>query len=79
MRRRSGVEHGVGVTGWAGPAAGEGGRIGTVFGAHATAHDVLCRRWQLDGGREEVRAAAVAELLSLLRERLEGSQDSGHG
>lgn len=78
---RSGATYGVAVTGWAGPSAGpdpEHGpddAVGRVFGAVADHRATVSRRWDFEGDRDAVRAAAVGAVLGLVRRRLAGSDD----
>ncbi len=75
IRDRSMATYGVAVTGWAGPTAGPGEAVGRVFVAVADPRGVVSRRWDFDGDRGAVRAAAVGAALDLLRQRLAGSDD----
>ncbi len=76
IRDRSTATYGAAVTGWAGPtAAGPGEAVGRVFVAVADHRGVVSRRWDFDGDRDAVRAAAVGAVLDLLRQRLAGSDD----
>ena len=79
IRARSRATYGVAVTGWAGPSAGPGcgpdDAVGCVFGAVADHRATVSRRWDFEGDRDAVRAAAVGAVLGLLRRRLAGSDD----
>ena len=75
IRDRSRATYGVAVTGWAGPTAGPGEAVGRVFVAVADRRGVVSRRWDFDGDRDAVRAAAAGSVLELLRQRLAGADD----
>ncbi|TDC57044.1 CinA family protein [Jiangella ureilytica] len=72
VRERLGADVGLATTGVAGPDAQDGHPPGTVHVAAATADGVRVRSFTgasaLPGGREDVRAATVAEVLALLSE-----------
>lgn len=64
----------VSTTGIAGPGGAEPGKpVGTVWLGLATAAGVRTQACHFGGGREEVRAQAVARALALLCEGLEDS------
>ena len=75
IRDRSTATYGVAVTGWAGPTAGPGEAVGRIFVAVANHRGVVSRRWDFEGDRDAVRAAAVGAVLELLRQQLAGSED----
>lgn len=77
IRDQSMATYGIAVTGWAGPLTGPDGVIGRVFGAVADRHSVISQRWQFNGDRKAIRAAAVAAVLNLLRQQLAESEDGG--
>jgi nicotinamide-nucleotide amidase len=58
--------YGVGVTGVAGPDPQDGKPVGTVFAAVSGPHREVSRAAFLEGGRAEIRAAAVRMCLELL-------------
>lgn len=62
---------GVGTTGVAGPEPADGQPVGTVYIAVAgPSAQVTARRLALAGTRAQIRAAAVQEVLELLRDRM---------
>ncbi|HMH93833.1 MAG TPA: CinA family protein [Streptosporangiaceae bacterium] len=65
-RDRLGATTGVATTGVAGPDPAEGKPVGMVFVAVAGPGGLATRQLALTGGREEIRAAAVESVLSLL-------------
>lgn len=71
IRDRAGVDVGLAVTGWAGPESEGPDPVGTVYLGVAAPRGSRVRRLALAGGREEVRAAAVRELLALLLQSLD--------
>jgi len=66
-RQRLSASCGLGVTGVAGPDPQDGQPVGTVFVAVCGPGGETVQRWALTGGREEIRAAAVAAAVALLR------------
>ncbi|MGH3358822.1 MAG: CinA family protein [Nocardioidaceae bacterium] len=72
VRIRCSSDLGVATTGVAGPDPSEGEPAGTVFVAVADAAGVVTRRLALAGDRQEIRAAAVADALRLVLERVQG-------
>jgi nicotinamide-nucleotide amidase len=57
---------GISTTGVAGPTEQDGQPVGTVFLGFAIGSDVHTTRIELSGSRDEIRAAAVRESLSML-------------
>jgi nicotinamide-nucleotide amidase len=66
VRDRLGATTGVATTGVAGPDPAEGKPVGMVFVAVAGPGGLASRQLALTGGREEIRAATVESVLSLL-------------
>ena len=86
IRRRAGSTYGLAVTGWAGPAAGEGGKVGEVHGAFSRSGGGRACAWRFLGDRSAIRIQAAVATLALLREhltlsrtRVGGADDSGCG
>jgi PncC family amidohydrolase len=79
IRRLSGATYGLAVTGWAGPDAQPGGFVGTVFAALDDGGEIIERRWQLPGDRQQVRDAAATRTLALLRARLQAKLEPVSG
>lgn len=69
-RQRCGADWGVATTGVAGPEPQDGRPVGLVYVAVAGPNGGEVRQFDLDGGRDHVRAAAVVEALRLLAERI---------
>jgi nicotinamide-nucleotide amidase len=65
-RDRLGATYGLATTGVAGPDPSEGKPAGTVHVAVAGPGGVVTRLLSLSGDREQIRAATVTEVLSLL-------------
>lgn len=65
-RRLLGADWGVATTGVAGPGPSEGHPAGTVHVAVVGEHRQAHRALRLEGSREQVRDATVAEVLELL-------------
>jgi nicotinamide-nucleotide amidase len=65
-RDRLGATTGVATTGVAGPDPAEGKPVGMVFVAVAGPGGLATRQLALTGGREQIRAATVESVLSLL-------------
>ncbi|MEE1621966.1 CinA family protein [Zafaria sp. Z1313] len=65
-RRACGADYAVATTGVAGPAAHDGREVGTVYLGHAGPGGSGSRELRLDGGRQEIRAAARDAALALL-------------
>jgi PncC family amidohydrolase len=74
VRQRAGATWGLATTGIAGPDGGtEDKPLGTVHIAVAGPAGTSHRRLSLPGGREQVMIRAVAGVLMLLLEELEGA------
>ncbi len=74
VRRASGSEVGLSVTGIAGPSGGSPEKpVGTVYMAVALPAGVACRRHLFHGSRLEVKAQAVRAALEMARDALEAS------
>jgi nicotinamide-nucleotide amidase len=71
-RERCRADWGLAATGVAGPDPQEGVAVGTVFVAVADAQDARVRRLEFDGDRNAIRTAAVAAVLELLVECMQG-------
>ncbi|NGM11779.1 CinA family protein [Verrucosispora sp. WMMA2044] len=69
-RRRCGADWGLATTGVAGPEPQDGKPVGLVFVAVAGPGGTEVRELNLDGGRDQVRGAAVTEALRLLADRI---------
>ncbi len=73
VRRRTGVEVGVSITGIAGPEGGsEAKPVGTVHLAVETPRGAMCRRARFVGDRAIIRQQATAAALDLLRRAVLG-------
>jgi nicotinamide-nucleotide amidase len=71
-RRSCGTDYGIGVTGIAGPSGGtEDKPVGLVFICVSSEAGDLVRRFDLPGGREDVRGASVTAALHMLRMKLD--------
>ncbi len=79
IRARSGATYGLAVTGWAGPTADPGARVGEVHGALSHEGGVLAEAWQFGGDRVAVRRQAAVAALDLLRRYLVSAQDGADG
>jgi nicotinamide-nucleotide amidase len=71
VRDRLAATYGVAVTGVAGPDRQGGRAVGTVFAAISGPAGVTGATWALPGGRDEIRAAAVARCVALLLAELD--------
>ncbi len=71
VRRRSGADLGVAVTGEAGPVAGEQQPVGTVYIALADCRRTWVKELHLDGDRGAIRRKAAFHLLDLIRRYME--------
>ncbi|MDI6709270.1 MAG: competence/damage-inducible protein A [Thermoanaerobacterales bacterium] len=72
VRRVTGADFGVGVTGIAGPGGGSADKpVGLVYIAVGGAEQVVCRRFYFPGDRFAVRQGAVNASLQILRTLLE--------
>lgn len=68
-RNRLGADYGIGVTGIAGPTGGTAEKpVGLVYISVSSAAGDIVRGYNLAGGRDRVRRAAVVAALHLLRE-----------
>lgn len=73
IRRRTGAEVGIGITGIAGPAGGTQTKpVGTVALAVATPDASAVRTRRMLGGRELIRAMAAHAALDMLRRMMTG-------
>nr|MBN2278538.1 competence/damage-inducible protein A [candidate division Zixibacteria bacterium] len=73
IRKRSGCEYGLSITGVAGPDGGtEEKPVGTVFAAVASSAGVISRKFQLTRDREMNRNRSVYAALELLRRNMLG-------
>uniref|UniRef100_A0A832I1C7 CinA-like protein n=1 Tax=Eiseniibacteriota bacterium TaxID=2212470 RepID=A0A832I1C7_UNCEI len=73
VRRRSGAEVGVAITGIAGPEGGSDEKpVGTVFVAVASPRGAAARRYQVQGTRATIRERAAQNALDLVRRQLVG-------
>ena len=66
---------GVSTTGVAGPDPADGRPVGTVFVAASGPWGIVVESLALTGDREEIRAASVLAVLTLLRRALENLRD----
>ncbi|MGQ5260134.1 CinA family protein [Micromonospora sp. ZYX-F-536] len=69
-RRRCNADWGLATTGVAGPEPQDGKPVGLVYVAVAGPNGGEVRQLDLDGGRDNIRSAAVVEALRLLAERI---------
>ncbi|MFI9642991.1 CinA family protein [Micromonospora sp. NPDC051925] len=69
-RRRCDADWGLATTGVAGPEPQDGRPVGLVYVAVAGPGGPVVRRFDLDGGRDHIRAATVIEALRLLAARI---------
>jgi len=75
VRRVTGAECGVAITGIAGPEGGTPDKpVGTVFIAAETPHRVTSRRLSVPGARDDVRERSAVAALELLRRMLLGDE-----
>ena len=72
VRSRLGADVGLATTGEAGPESSSGAPVGTVFVAAVSPTGSWVRELALDGGRDEIRAASVAEVMKLGMTALRG-------
>jgi len=70
VRERLNASWGLAITGFAGPAAGEGQPPGVVFIGLCDADGCMARRLQVPGNRSAVRARAAQAALDMLRRGL---------
>ena len=66
---------GLSTTGVAGPDPADGQPVGTVFVGASGPWGILVERLALTGDREEIRAASVLAVLTLLEQALENLRD----
>lgn len=73
IRRATGADIGLGVTGIAGPTGGSPEKpVGLVYIGIASARGTLVRRFQFQGGRLEIKAQTADAGLRLIIDLLEG-------
>ncbi|TCB96344.1 CinA family protein [Micromonospora zingiberis] len=72
-RGRCGADWGLATTGVAGPEPQDGKPVGLVYVAVAGPDGTEVRELHLDGGRDQIRGAAVTEALRLLTEHAQRS------
>ncbi|OAT86693.1 competence/damage-inducible protein A [Desulfotomaculum copahuensis] len=71
VRRLSGADFGLGVTGIAGPGGGSTGKpVGLVYIALAAADGTCCREFHFPGRRQAIRQGAANTGLNMIRLRL---------
>jgi nicotinamide-nucleotide amidase len=71
VRKISGADYGLGITGIAGPSGGTSAKpVGTVFIALASAGKCLCRKFIFRGSRASIRRQATLKAMQLLRKGL---------
>lgn len=73
VRRVLGSDVGIGITGVAGPEPQEGRKVGTVAMAVDVNGDVTSMEVRLPGRRNQIREFSCISVLSLLRNKLDGS------
>ena len=67
VRRISGADLGIGITGIAGPGGGSKNKpVGTVFIAVCKKNKVICKEFHFSGGRGAVRKKAATKALQLI-------------
>ena len=67
VRRISGADLGIGITGIAGPTGGSKSKpVGTVFIAFATKNNPICRKFYFTGNRDAIRTKSALKTLELL-------------
>ena len=71
MRRTSGTDYALALTGVAGPEASEGKPAGLVFIALASEKATRVKKAELSGDRERIRTIAALHALDMLRRELE--------
>ena len=72
VRQATDTTYGVGITGYAGPGAGEGEPVGTVYLGLATPKGVKVERFVFGGDRERVRQFAAYCALDMVRRSILG-------
>ncbi len=75
VRSVAGADLGVGVTGFAGPGAGEGKPAGRVYGALAADGTCVVKEWNIPGDRARVRERAARNVVDLVRLHLIGGSE----
>ena len=75
IRAVLGCAVGLSTTGVAGPDPADGQPVGTVFVGASGPWGILVERLALTGDREEIRAASVLAVLTLLEQALENLRD----
>lgn len=71
IRKRSGANLGLAVTGIAGPSGGSSDKpVGLVFIALETDDKILCREFRFPGRRQAVRQGTAVSALNMLRQYL---------
>ena len=70
-----GCSVGLSTTGVAGPDPADGQPVGTVFVGASGPWGILVERLALTGDREDIRAASVLAVLTLLEQALENLRD----
>jgi nicotinamide-nucleotide amidase len=73
VRERLGADHGIGVTGVAGPGEQDGHPVGEVFIAIASDAAVAVKRYEFEGNRGDIRMASAAAALSDLVDVLDAA------
>lgn len=67
IRKQSGVDFGIGITGIAGPAGGSPQKpVGTVFISISGPHKKVCKKFRFTGSRNNIRKQAALKALELL-------------
>lgn len=71
VRRRSGSDHSISITGIAGPDGGLPDKpVGTVWIAVSGPRGTVARQYRFDGPRDSIRSAAVVAAIGLMLETL---------
>jgi len=71
VRRRAGVEWGIGITGVAGPSGGSDKKpVGTVMIALSGAAETSARSFRFNGDRQQIRLQATQTAMDWLRRRM---------
>ena len=67
VRRKFGTDIGIGITGIAGPDSDDSGlQPGTVFIALTTDGQAICKKFDLQGDREQIRAESAVNALNMI-------------